>query len=181
MRINFRIILLALPLVFGACSDSSDADTRPATETISVSVGSGPKIDIESEDKSRTQLGEDGVSVKWASDDQIALWAVNSRSETVFSKQAFKLYHYNTDYNTAKFRGDIPQMPADTYTYYAVSPVPSESDGTQATYLIPDVQDGGFNGDWDVMVADPVKAPALEKNDTGETVQFQFRHKVHVL
>ena len=31
------------------------------------------------------------------------------------------------------------------------------------------------------MVADPVKAPALEKNDTGETVQFQFRHKVHVL
>lgn len=181
MRINFRIILLALPLVFGACSDSSDADTRPATETISVSVGSGPKIDIESEDRSRTQLGEDGVSVKWASDDQIALWAVNSRSETLFSKQAFKLYHYNTDYNTAKFRGDIPQMPADTYTYYAVSPVPSESDGTQATYLIPDVQDGGFNGDWDVMVADPVKAPALEKNDTGETVQFQFRHKVHVL
>ena len=181
MRINFRIIWLALPLVFGACSDSSDADTRPATETISVSVGSGPKIDIESEDRSRTQLGEDGVSVKWASDDQIALWAVNSRSETVFSKQAFKLYHYNTDYNTAKFRGDIPQMPADTYTYYAVSPVPSESDGTQATYLIPDVQDGGFNGDWDVMVADPVKAPALEKNDTGETVQFQFRHKVHVL
>lgn len=181
MRINFRIILLALPLVFGACSDSSDADTRPATETISVSVGSGPKINIESEDRSRTQLGEDGVSVKWASDDQIALWAVNSRSETLFSKQAFKLYHYNTDYNTAKFRGDIPQMPADTYTYYAVSPVPSESDGTQATYLIPDVQDGGFNGDWDVMVADPVKAPALEKNDTGETVQFQFRHKVHVL
>ena len=135
MRINFRIILLALPLVFGACSDSSDADTRPATETISVSVGSGPKIDIESEDRSRTQLGEDGVSVKWASDDQIALWAVNSRSETLFSKQAFKLYHYNTDYNTAKFRGDIPQMPADTYTYYAVSPVPSESDGTQATSL----------------------------------------------
>lgn len=58
MRINFRIIWLALPLVFGACSDSSDADTRPAAETISVSVGSGPKIDIESEDKSRTQLGE---------------------------------------------------------------------------------------------------------------------------
>lgn len=178
MRINFRIIWLALPLVFGACSDSSDADTRPATETISVSVGSGPKIDIESEDKSRTQLGEDGVSVKWASDDQIALWAVNSRSETVFSKQAFKLYHYNTDYNTAKFRGDIPQMPADTYTYYAVSPVPSESDGTQATYLIPDVQDGGFNGDWDVMVADPVKAPALEKNDTGETVQGEAVGKI---
>lgn len=101
MRINFRIILLALPLVFGACSDSSDADTRPATETISVSVGSGPKIDIEAEDRSRTQLGEDGVSVKWASDDQIALWAVNSRSETAFSKQVFKLYHYNAEYNTA--------------------------------------------------------------------------------
>lgn len=181
MRINFRTILLALPLAFGSCSDFSDADTRPATGTISVSVGSGPKIDIESEDRTRTELGKDGVSVKWASDDQIALWAVNSRSETVFSKQVFKLYHYNTDYNTAKFRGDIPQMPADTYTYYAVSPVPAESNGTQATYLIPAVQNGDFNGDWDVMVAEPVKAPALEKNDTGETVQFQFRHKVHVL
>lgn len=181
MRINFRTILLALPLAFGSCSDFSDADTRPATGTISVSVGSGPKIDIESEDRTRTELGKDGVSVKWASDDQIALWAVNSRSETAFSKQVFKLYHYNTDYNTAKFRGDIPQMPADTYTYYAVSPVPAESNGTQATYLIPAVQNGDFNGDWDVMVAEPVKAPALEKNDTGETVQFQFRHKVHVL
>lgn len=181
MRINFRIILLALPLAFGACSESSETGTRPASETISVSVGSGPKIDIQSEDRSRTQLAEDGLSVKWTSDDQIALWALNSRSETILSKQPFKLYHYNSDYNTAKFRSDIPQMPADTYTYYAVSPVPAESKGTQASYLIPDVQNGGFDGNWDVMVADPVKAPALEKNNSGETVQFQFRHKVHVL
>ncbi|WP_290539642.1 fimbrillin family protein [Alistipes sp.] len=181
MRINFRIILLALPLAFGACSESSETGTRPASETISVSVGSGPKIDIQSEDRSRTQLAEDGLSVKWTSDDQIALWALNSRSETILSKQPFKLYHYNSDYNTAKFRSDIPQMPADTYTYYAVSPVPAESKGTQASYLIPDVQNGDFDGNWDVMVADPVKAPALEKNNSGETVQFQFRHKVHVL
>ena len=181
MRINFRTILLALPLAFASCSDFSDADTRPATGTISVSVGSGPKIDIESEDKTRTELGEDGVSVKWSSDDQIALWAVNSRSETTLDKQVFKLYHYNAAYNTARFTGNIAPMPEDTYTYYAVSPAPAESNGTEATYLIPAVQNGAFNGDWDVMVAEPVTAPALEKDDTGNTVQFQFRHKVHVL
>lgn len=181
MRINFRTILLALPLVFASCSDYSDTDTRPATGTISVSVGSGPKIDIEPEDKTRTELGEDGVTVKWSSDDQIALWAVNSRSEATLSKQVFKLYHYNAEYNTARFTGDITPMPEDTYTYYAVSPAPAESNGTQATYLIPSVQNGAFNGAWDVMVAEPVEAPALEQNQTGETVQFQFRHKVHVL
>ena len=181
MRIKFRIILLALPLALASCSDVSDPDTRPATGTISVSVGSGPKIDIETEAKSRTELGEDGVSVKWASDDQIALWAVNSRSEAVLDKQIFRLYHYNADYNTAKFTGDITPMPQDTYTYYAVSPVPGMSNGTEATYQIPAVQNGVFNGAWDVMVAEPVKAPALEQNDAGETVQFQFRHKVHVL
>lgn len=181
MPINFRTILLALPLAFASCSDFSDADTRPATGTISVSVGSGPKIDIESENKTRTELGEDGVSVKWSSDDQIALWAVNSQSETTFSKQVFKLYHYNADYNTARFTGNIAPMPEDTYTYYAVSPAPAESNGTEATYLIPAVQNGAFNGDWDVMVAEPVVAPALKKDDTGNLVQFQFRHKVHVL
>lgn len=181
MRINFRTILLALPLAFASCSDFSDADPRPATGTISVSVGSGPKIDIESEDKTRTELGEDGVSVKWSSDDQIALWAVNSRSETTLDKQVFKLYHYNAAYNTARFTGNIAPMPEDTYTYYAVSPAPAESNGTEATYLIPAVQNGAFNGDWDVMVAEPVTAPALEKDDTGNLVQFQFRHKVHVL
>lgn len=181
MRINFRTILLALPLAFASCSDFSDADPRPATGTISVSVGSGPKIDIESEDKTRTELGEDGVSVKWSSDDRIALWAVNSRSETTLDKQVFKLYHYNAAYNTARFTGNIAPMPEDTYTYYAVSPAPAESNGTEATYLIPAVQNGAFNGDWDVMVAEPVTAPALEKDDTGNTVQFQFRHKVHVL
>ena len=137
MRINFRTILLALPLAFASCSDYSDTDTRPATGTISVSVGSGPKIDIEPEDKTRTELGEDGVTVKWSSDDQIALWAVNSRSETTLSKQVFKLYHYNAEYNTARITGDITPMPEDTYTYYAVSPAPAESNGTQATYLIP--------------------------------------------
>lgn len=181
MRINFRTILLALPLAFASCSDFSDADPRPATGTISVSVGSGPKIDIESEDKTRTELGEDGVSVKWSSDDRIALWAVNSRSETTLDKQVFKLYHYNAAYNTARFTGNIAPMPEDTYTYYAVSPAPAESNGTEATYLIPAVQNGAFNGAWDVMVAEPVTAPALEKDDTGNTVQFQFRHKVHVL
>lgn len=181
MRIKFRTILLALPLAFASCSDFSDTDPRPAEGTIRVSVGSGPKLDIAADSKTRTELGEDGTTVKWATNDRIALWAVDSESNPVLSNQVFTLYHYNAAYNTARFTGDITPMPADTYTYYAVSPAPAEIDGMQAGYQIPDVQDGTFDGAYDVMVADPVEAPALESNDRGDAVQFRFRHMVHVL
>lgn len=174
-------ILLALPLAFASCSDPAEADPKPAGGTINVSVGSGPKIDIVTQSVTRTELDKDGVSVKWAKDDRIACWAVDSHSKTTLDKQVFDLWHYNAEYNTAKFTGNIPSMPEDTYTYYAVSPVPAETDGMRAGYLIPAVQSGLFDGGCDIMVAEPVKGPALREGDNSETVQFAFRHLVHVL
>lgn len=179
---KFWTTLLALPLAVVSCSDLPEADTRPAAGTIDVSIGSGPKIGIQTQNETRTALGDDGVTVTWAKDDQIALWAVNSRSESVFSNQVFKLYHYNTEYNTARFTGKVPAMAEDTYTYYAVSPAPEEVSGTTAGYRIPAVQNGAFDGACDVMVAEPITgAAALRQGDNSETVNLRFRHQIHVL
>ena len=179
--------LLFLPMLLAACSRTPDIGTETTARTIEVSIGSDSRLDI----STRTALDSDGETVKWQNNDQIALWAVNSASQTVLDKSVFSLYHYNTTYENASFRGSIPEMEDDTYTYYAVSPVPASTDGLKVSYDIPTVQDGKFHGEWDVMVASPiVGAKALREHDrkdesgisdNSDIVNLQFNHKVHVL
>ncbi|WP_308502214.1 fimbrillin family protein [uncultured Alistipes sp.] len=183
--------LLLLPVLLGACSQAPGSDTEPAAGTFEVAIGSGPRLDIASNAATRTALGDDGVTVQWNENDRLALWAVNSAAQTVLDNVPFKLYHYNASYNTASFRGSVTEMARETYTYYAVSPVPASASGMKASYEIPAVQDGAFHGEWDVMVASPVvEAQALRKrdqqdergvSDNSDIVNLQFRHKVHVL
>lgn len=173
--------LLALPLVFASCSETPAADTKPAAGTIEVSIGSGPKIGIRTGAQTRTELDKDGESVRWADNDRIVLWAVNSQAQTTIDRQVFKLWHYNAEYNTAKFTATVPEMPEDTYVYYAVSPEPVSAEGLKASYRIPAEQDGTFSGDCDIMVAAPVEGTALQQGDNSEMVKLEFDHKVHVL
>ena len=184
-------ILLLLPTLLAACTRAPESETDPATRAIQVSIGSGPRLDITTQAATRTSLDDDGTTVKWQTDDQIALWAVNSAAQTILEAAPFSLYHYNATYNSASFRGSIPQMAEDTYAYYAVSPVPTSTEGLQASYEIPAVQDGAFHGEWDIMVADPiVGAEALREHDrkdpsgvsdNSDIVTLQFAHKIHVL
>ncbi|MCI7309100.1 fimbrillin family protein [Alistipes senegalensis] len=173
--------LLALPLVFASCSETPAADTKPAAGTIEVSIGSGPKIGIRTGAQTRTELDEDGESVRWVDNDRIVLWAVNSQAQTTIDRQVFKLWHYNAEYNTAKFTATVPEMPEDTYVYYTVSPEPVSAEGLKASYRIPAEQDGTFSGDCDIMVAAPVEGTALQQGDNSEMVNLEFDHKVHVL
>ena len=183
--------LLLLPTLLAACTQAPESETEPAAHAMQVSIGSGPRLDITTQAATRTSLEEDGKTVKWQPGDQIALWAVNSAAQTVLEASTFSLYHYNASYNSASFRGSIPQIAEDTYTYYALSPVPASTDGLRASYDIPAVQDGAFHGEWDVMVATPVKeAPALREHDKKDAngisdntdiVNLQFTHKIHVL
>ena len=179
---RFWTTLLAPPLAFASCSDMPEADTKPPAGTIEVSIGSGPKIDIRTGAQTRTELGEDGVTVQWADNDCIALWAVDSQGQETIDQQVFKLWHYNEEYNTAKFTATVPEMPEDAYTYYAVSPVPFAANRLEeALYRIPAEQDGSFNGDYDIMVAHPIEGSALQQGDNSQTVNLQFEHNVHVL
>lgn len=181
--------LLLLPLL-GACSLAPDQAAKPAAQTIEVAIGSGPRLDILSRTTTRTALNEDDLTVSWQTGDRLSLWAVNSASQQTLEAVPFSLYHYNASYNTASFRGTVPAMEEDTYTYYAVSPVPASTDGLRASYDIPAVQDGSFHGEWDVMVAEPVTGEALRehdrKDDNGisdntDIVNLRFTHKIHVL
>lgn len=181
--------LLLLPLL-AACSKAPEVATDPAAQTIEVAIGSSPRLDITTQSATRTTLDEEGTQVKWQTGDQLALWAVNSASQRVIEAATFSLYHYNASYNSASFRGSIPALAEDTYSYYAVSPVPAATDGLQASYDIPAVQDGTFHGEWDVMVAKPVTGEALREHDrkdangisdNSDIVNLQFAHKIHVL
>lgn len=181
--------LLLLPLL-AACSKAPETATDPAAQTIEVAIGSGPRLDILPREATRTALDEDGVTVRWQTGDRLSLWAVNSAAQHTLDAVPFSLYHYNASYNSASFRGTIPAMAADTYTYYAVSPVPAATDGLRVGYDIPAVQDGTFHGEWDVMVAEPVTGEALREHDrkdgsgisdNTDIVNLQFTHKIHVL
>lgn len=182
--------LLLLPALLSACSQAPNSDAEPAAGTFEVAIGSGPRFDIAQAPDTRTALDDDGVTVRWSENDRLALWAVNSAAQTVLDKVTFNLYHYNASYNSASFRGSVPTMAGDTYTYYAVSPVPGTVSDKKATYEIPTVQDGSFHGEWDVMVASPIEGAALREHDkkdengisdNTDIVNLQFRHKLHVL
>lgn len=191
MQIKFRTLLLALPLFAGACSDAPDTGAEPAAQTISVTVGSAPGIDIGMQANTRTDLGPDGETIRWNSEDTIALWAVNVANpvEAAFAAHPFAMYHYNAAFNEAKFTADIPVMTAGTYDYYAVSPRPDVVAGTLATFELPAVQefstaetDDGYNRlPYDVLVSDPVQGPALEEGDNSDRVNLSFHHKTHLL
>lgn len=184
--------LLLLPLLYTACAEDPDTGREErAEEPFEVTIGSGAKFDIRAQSATRTSLDENGETVRWQTGDRLMLWARNSASETTLDGARFTLYHYNATYDDASFRGSIQPMPEDTYTYYAVSPVPASTDGLRASYDIPAVQDGAFHGEWDVMVATPIegagplrehdKKDANGISDNTDVVNLQFSHKIHVL
>ncbi len=183
MRIKFWKSLFALPLLAASCGEQPVTEPTPV-RTISVSVGSEPKVSIGVEStgpKSRTELGDDGKSVKWSTNDQIAIWAINSGGTAQLDAQPFRLWHYNTSYGDAKFTADIAPMPEDTYTYCAVYPLPESRSGTQASYTIPATQNGAYNSKYNVMTATTRQGAALQSGDNSEVINFAFSHKVHIL
>ncbi len=179
MRTTFRTFWIALSIAFvSACSETPEEQS--AAKTIRATIGSGARIAL----GSRTALEEDGFSIRWATDDKIALWAIDGSGNATLAAHTFSMYHYNATYGNAKFTADIPEMPAGEYTYCAVYPAPDAANvnGTQASFDIPAVQDGTFNGNYDIMVAAADQtAGALEEGDNSDRVNLRFVHKVHLL
>lgn len=177
MRIHSRTILPALMLLALGCS-KEEAGVSAPDGLITATVGSGPQIEV----KPMTELGDDGISVRWSTGDKIMLWALNADGEAILDGTQFALWHYNQSYNTAKFTAEIEPMTEGTYDYYALSPIPSSVSGTTASYIIASEQKGVFDGRYDIMIASPVKgAGALQEGDNSELINFRFTHKVHVL
>ncbi|MEG1622580.1 MAG: hypothetical protein RR330_04335 [Alistipes sp.] len=128
---------------------------------------------------SRTELEPDGITTRWSSGDQIALWATNG-SATPLIAAPFTLWHFEATYPTALFTATIDPMPAGNYTYAAVYPLPATHNGTIVNYDLPAQQAGSADGRYAVMVARPITGSALE---AGRNPDFglHFIHKLHIL
>lgn len=188
MQIDIRKLLLALPLLAAACGDAADPEPAPAERTIRVTVGSDARSGAPQR-STRTEIGDDGQTIRWSTDDEIALWASAAVGGAAFEALPFAMYHYNALYGEARFTGDIPEMTPGTYTYYAVAPCPERFEGTKASYTIPAEQlfeaerlsDDYVHLPYDILVADPVQSGALTEGDNSDRVNLSFRHKTHLL
>lgn len=131
-------------------------------------------------DATRTMIGEDGKSTYWVAGDKLALWAKNSSGNFVAEGVQFMLHHFSTEYTKAYFSGNIAEQVEDSYTYYMCYPTPKKVEGTNVSYTLPAVQDGTYNGAYDIMVARAVEAGAITSSDQ---VEFgtTFLHQMHAL
>lgn len=194
MAKKHRILLPVLALLLiGACSRNEEIE-QPTSPSGGVEVAilcdntKEPQV-YSLPDGTRTWIDDnDWASTRWDKNDKIALWATADGSNYTLNAQHFSLAYFTPSYSTAVFSSTVADMPAGTYTYTAVSPVPESVSGTQVSYRIPAEQTGRYEGKWDILAADPLTADALplfEQSDqmleTPPSHALRFRHKCHAL
>ncbi len=191
MLMKLRTYLIAAALLASACSHDDEPAPAVGGRTIAVVIGSSSESRPATAG-TRTEIDtDDGQTIRWSTDDRIALWAVDAAQGTAaFEALPFRMYHYDETFDRARFTGDIPEMTAGTYAYYAVSPLPESFSGTRATFEIPAVQrieNGAAKGGYtrlphDVMIAAPIAdAGELTEGDNSDRISLRFSHKVHLL
>ena len=153
--------------------------TRTSVLDAEVTVGDTAERTVETFAETRTELLEDGFSVKWGGDDRIALWARSEDGAYAFAGQSFSLYSYILA-NEARFTGTITEMAGGNYRYFASSPLPERIEGPKAVYTIPAVQDGIYRSERDLLVAYPVEGAQLGA-DAAENPRMIMRHLCHAL
>lgn len=177
MKVKDKIYAtVSLILLLGACSRSAfdDKGDSPAAQTIEASIG------ISLGDETRTWLGDDGMTTRWSVGDKIALWARNAAGEYCVEAAPFSLRHFSADYSTALFTGRITAMEQGDYDYFMAYPVPSAVEGTKASYDIPAVQSGKYDGQCDVMISSATRGEALSADLTAN-VSAAMHHMMHAI
>lgn len=177
MKVKDKIYAtVSLILLLGACSRPlpEGYGERPATQTIEASIG------ISLSDETRTSIGDDGMTTRWSVGDKIALWARNAAGEYCVEAAAFSLRHFSADYSTALFTGRITAMEQGDYDYFMAYPVPSAVEGTKASYDIPAVQSGKYDGQCDVMISSATRGEALSADLTAN-VSAAMHHMMHAI
>ena len=153
MAKKHRILLPVLALLLiGACSRNEEIE-QPTSPSGGVEVAilcdntKEPQV-YSLPDGTRTWIDDnDWASTRWDKNDKIALWATADGSNYTLNAQNFSLAYFTPSYSTAVFNSTVADMPAGTYTYTAVSPVPESVSGTQVSYRIPAEQTGRYEGE----------------------------------
>lgn len=130
----------------------------------------------------RTTLDADWLTTRWGPEDRIAIWATDRAGNYQLALQPFARYVQTTD-DTAVFTSDLAPMPAGRYNYLAFYPVPEagQIEGTQLTYALPQVQDGTYRAELDVLSSDLVEGPALTDKSLSENILVPMHHRYHAL
>lgn len=132
------------------------------------------------EEATRTSLDPDGKSTRWSVGDKLAVWAKSGDGEFVFESTPFALRYYSEEYAKAYFTSNIASMAEGEYTYMLSYPMPTSVNGTLATYSLPSEQTGAYDGRYDVMLAEPAVAGALNAKSSVE-LNTIMRHQMHAL
>ena len=132
-------------------------------------------------DATRTSIGPDGKTTRWAPGDKLAVWAINNADDSyAFENASFMLRYFSGEYDNAYFTSKIATMAEGDYTYMLSYPRPTSVNGTLATYTIPSVQSGKYDGKYDIMLAEPVIEGALTSSKRVE-LNTVMRHQMHAL
>ena len=147
---------------------------------------------------SRTALGDvptdtEGASqpIEWSVGDTIAVWAKAAGEQNyTLDGQIFKFATYNATYDSSDFMAKLDSpMPAGTYKYGAVYPLPKSNAGVRVKYTLPSVQSGQYDPSLDVMFAstqgialhnitkEPDEIPWIESQQPN----LEFRHMFHLV
>lgn len=141
----------------------------------------------------RTALGDgDGAAgsaqeIRWTEGDRLSVWARKSGASAYqFEAATFQLATFNATFQSADFLATIPTMPAGTYTYHAVYPLPTTQSGTQVSYTLPATQRGDYDPTLDVMWATTTGNALQPFSASDYPVQWQepemhFSHLMHLV
>ena len=175
MEIIKKLALLAVAAFgFVACADEVDNHPVNPSEQIA-EVGFSMPVDV-----TRTDIDDDGKTTRWSVGDRLAVWAKDVEGNYTFENAQFTLRYFSPEYDLAYFTSNIDMMAEGEYTYYLSYPMPVSTNGTQATYSLPKVQSGKYEGGYDIMIAEPVVAEALTASKKME-LNTIMRHQMHAL
>lgn len=173
MKKIYSMAIIAALAVFGGCSTAVDGEGDINVAKSELSIGLPIGIN-------RTAVDEEGKA-SWVEGDTFTLWAENRVGAFSLNGVDFRMMYYWHSLQSAVFTSNANAISDGTYTYYAVSPKPKSVSNRNATYTIPAVQQGdSFNGAYDIMVAEPIKAEALS-TERVNSLALDFKHKTHIL
>ena len=142
------------------------------------------------DESTRAILSSDGKNILWQTGDRFTLVARDAEGKNAFSPCMFSYWLSAVEGCRSFFRGRPDATMTDgTYSYYAVYPTTAQISETTAvaTFSLPAVQDGKYNGALDFMVAKGEGGALITCDDdpmTQETMNdmnITFRHQFHTL
>lgn len=170
-----KLALLAV-VACGFVACVSEADNNPVNPSEQIEeVGFVMPMEA-----TRTAIGPDGMSTRWAEGDKLSVWALNSEGNYTFENTQFTMRYFSPEYDKAYFVSNISEMAEGDYTYFLSYPKPNSINGTQVTYSVSSVQSGAYDGKYDIMIAEPATASALSATHSVE-LNTIMRHQMHAV